>query len=227
MNDIFSGIFDSDMTQVISINDFMLCLCSALIAGAVLALVASRTRASKSFITTLAVLPAVVAMVIMMVNGNIGTGLAVAGTFGLVRFRSAPGSAREITMLFLAAVCGMMIGTGYIAYAFLFMAVMSVFTLIYEKLDFDGVSARYKTLSVTIPEDLDYSGVFDDIFEKYASSCRLTRVKSTNMGSMFKLNYDVVLKDASREKEMLDMIRTRNGNLEINVSRQATGATEL
>ena len=178
---------------------------------------------------TLALLPAVVCVVILLVNGNVGTGVAVAGAFSLVRFRSVPGTAKEITTLFLAMGAGLIAGMGYLGYAVLFTVVMCAVFLLYNALDFGARrnAASYKTLAVTIPEDLDYTGVFDDIFAEYTAAHDLVSVKTTNMGSMFRLTYQVTLRDAAREKEMLDKIRCRNGNLEILISTQDTTVAEL
>ena len=230
LENLFKGLFDSELASVISVTDFLLCLGVSLVLGLVMAFTYMyRTRYTKSFVITLALLPAVVCVVIMMVNGNVGTGVAVAGAFSLVRFRSVPGTAKEICMLFLAMGAGLIAGMGYLGFAALFTVIMSIIFLVYNLLDF-GVKKNadtYKTFSITIPEDLDYSGIFDDIFSDYTVSHELARVKSTNMGSMFKLTYNVVLKDATREKEMIDKLRCRNGNLEITVSTQETNVTEL
>ena len=229
-NSIFQGIFDAEYTAVISVTDFLLCLGTALVLGLIMALsYMYRTRYTKSFVITLALLPAVVCIVIMMVNGNVGTGVAVAGAFSLVRFRSVPGTAKEICTLFLAMGAGLIAGMGYLGFAALFTLVMCLMFLLYNRLDFGTAknAATYKTLTITIPEDLDYTQVFDDIFEDYARSYDLVKVKTTNMGSMFRLTYHIALRDASKEKEMLDALRCRNGNLEISVSRQDTSVTEL
>jgi hypothetical protein len=230
LDNLFKGLFDSDLVSVISITDFLLCLGFSLVLGLIMAFAYMyRTRYTKSFVVTLALLPAVVCVVIMLVNGNVGTGVAVAGAFSLVRFRSVPGTAKEICTLFLAMGAGLIAGMGYLGFSVLFTVVMCAMFLLYNRLDFGTKKNAevYKTFSITIPEDLDYSGVFDDIFAEYTISHDLARVKSTNMGSMFKLTYNVVLRDASREKEMIDKIRCRNGNLEITVSKQETSVTEL
>ncbi len=230
LENVFKGLFDTDLTQVIGVLDFLICLGTSLIIGLFMALSYTyRTRYTKSFLITLALLPAVVCVVIMMVNGNVGTGVAVAGAFSLVRFRSVPGTAKEICALFLAMGAGLISGMGYLAFALLFTIVMCAMFLFYSHLSFGSKrnAERYKDLTVTIPEDLDYSGVFDDIFSEFTSSHDLIRVKSTNMGSMFKLKYQITLKDPRREKEMIDKIRCRNGNLEILVSRQETTGNEL
>ena len=230
LDKFFRGLFDSDLVSVISITDFLLCLGFSLVLGLIMAFAYMyRTRYTKSFVVTLALLPAVVCVVIMLVNGNVGTGVAVAGAFSLVRFRSVPGTAKEICTLFLAMGAGLIAGMGYLGFSVLFTVVMCAMFLLYNRLDFGAKknADAYKTFSITIPEDLDYSGVFDDIFAEYTVSHDLARVKSTNMGSMFKLTYNAVLRDASREKEMIDKIRCRNGNLEITVSKQETTVTEL
>lgn len=227
---VFKGVFDTELTPIISISDFCLCLGVTLLLGLVLACsYMYRTRYTKSFVVTLALLPAVVCVVIMMVNGNVGTGVAVAGAFSLVRFRSVPGTAREICTLFLAMGAGLMAGMGYLGYAALFTILMCAAFLLYNALGFGAKNHAdaYLSLSITIPEDLDYSGVFDDIFAQYTSSFELIRVKTTNMGSLFKLTYLITLRETSKEKEMLDQLRCRNGNLEIAVSRQDTGSAEL
>ena len=228
--ELFKGIFDTDFTTVISITDFLLCVGFSLVLGLIMALAYMyRTRYTKSFVVTLAVLPAVVCVVIMMVNGNVGTGVAVAGAFSLVRFRSVPGTAKEIGTLFLAMGAGLIAGMGYLGFALLFTVLMCAVFMLYNRLDLGAKkkAALYKTVTVTIPEDLDYADVFTDIFTAYTRSYELTNVKTTNMGSMFRLTYEVVLKDTAKEKEMIDKLRCRNGNLEITVSRQATAVTEL
>ncbi len=230
IDNLFKGLFDSELVSVISVTDFLLCLGFSLVLGLVMAFAYMyRTRYTKSFVVTLALLPAVVCIVIMLVNGNVGTGVAVAGAFSLVRFRSVPGTAKEICTLFLAMGAGLICGMGYLGFAVLFTAVMCIMFILYNRIDFGTKknSDIYKTFTIVIPEDLNYSEVFDDIFSEYTSQYDLVRVKTTNMGSMFKLTYNVVLRDFGKEKEMIDKIRCRNGNLEITVSKQETTVTEL
>ena len=227
---LFRGLFDTDLVAIISVTDFLLCLGCSLVLGLIMAFAYMyRTRYTKSFVITLALLPAVVCVVIMLVNGNVGTGVAVAGAFSLVRFRSVPGTAKEICTLFLAMGAGLIAGMGYLGFAVLFTVVMCAVFVLYNCLDLGTKknAATFKTFTITIPEDLDYSGVFDDIFAEFTRSHDLVRVKTTNMGSMFKLTYNVELMDATREKEMIDKLRCRNGNLEIAVSKQETAGTEL
>ncbi len=230
LDNFFKGLFDTDLTKVISIGDFLLCVGFSLFLGILMAFAYMyKTRYTKSFVITLAVLPAVVCVVIMMVNGNVGTGVAVAGAFSLVRFRSIPGTAKEIGALFLAMGAGLIAGMGYIGFSFLFTVVLSVIFMLYNTLDLGTKknSQRYKSIRIVIPEDLDYTGVFEEVLADYTASSELVKVQTINMGSMFRLTYEVVLKSPDREKELIDQLRQRNGNLEITVSKQATGNTEL
>ena len=230
LESMFRGLFDSDLTAVISVLDFLLCLGTALVLGLLMAFAyLFRARYTKSFVVTLALLPAVVCVVIMMVNGNVGTGVAVAGAFSLVRFRSVPGTAKEICMLFLSMGTGLIVGMGYLGFAVLFTVVLCAVFLLYNRLDFGAEknAASYQSLSVTIPEDLDYTGAFDDIFQTYTSAFELVQVKTTNMGSMFRLTYHITLRDPAKGKEMIDQLRCRNGNLEISICRQETAVPEL
>ena len=230
MDLLFRGLFDTDMTRIIGIEQFLICIVCSLVIGIILAFgYMINARYTKSYIVTLAVLPAIVCVVIMMVNGNIGTGLAVAGAFSLVRFRSVPGSAKEIMMLFLAMGTGLLTGMGYIGFGFVFAVIMSVVLVLYSYLDF-GVqknALRYKTIRIVIPEDLDYTNVFDKVFEVYTDHYEFVRVKSFNMGSMFRVTYNIKMKKNANEKEMLDMLRCRNGNLEITISKQDNSVDEL
>ena len=202
---LFQGIFDTQLTAVIAPEQFLLCVGASLVIGLVLcAMMLWRTRP-----VTLATLPAVVCVVIMMVNGNVGAGVAVAGAFSLVRFRSAPGSAREIGAIFAAMGAGLMAGMGYLGYAALFALILGGITMAYHALGFGGGNAalRCRTLHITIPEDLDYTGVFDPILAQYATKSELKQVKTTNMGSLFKLTYDLTLRDGGQEKALIDTLR--------------------
>lgn len=229
INTIFQGILD-ESTAVVSVSDFLICIGVSLVIGVLLAAVYTyRSRYTKSFVMTLAVLPAIVCVVIMMVNGNVGAGVAVAGAFSLVRFRSVPGSAKEIAMIFLAMSTGMVAGMGYLGYAGLFALVMSAILFLYQKLNFGTKkdAERDKTLRITIPEDLDYTNVFDELLKEYTENAEVITVKTTNMGSLFKLTYHITLKDLTKEKEFIDALRCRNGNLEISISRQEVNNYEL
>lgn len=230
LDNLFNGLFDSETTELISVIDFVECIGVSLVLGLILAFAFMyKTRYTKSFVVTLATIPAVVCVIIMMVNGNVGAGVAVAGAFGLVRFRSAPGTAKEICAIFLAMGTGLITGMGYLGFATLFTLILGLVFVVYNRFDFGEKknSEKYKTLNIIIPEDLDYTGVFDEIFNEYAESYELTNVKTTNMGSLFRLTYNIILKDTGKEKQMIDKLRCRNGNLEINISKQATATAEL
>ena len=215
-SNLFGGIFDSSTVTVIPVYQFLLCVVVSLLLGIVLA--AAYTYKSKynaGFVRTLAILPAVVCIVIMMVNGNVGTGVAVAGAFSLVRFRSVPGSAKEIGAIFIAMGAGLVSGMGYLGYAVLYTVILSLVMALYVQIRaWEKNAGSEKTMVITIPEDLDYTEVFDDLLEAY-------------MGSLFKLTYQLSLKDTSKEKEMIDHLRCRNGNLEIMVKNQETTTTSL
>lgn len=227
---IFQGIFDTEMSSVIALSDFLICIGVSFVIGLILAgAYMFRTRYTKSFVMTLAMLPAIVCVVIMMVNGNVGTGVAVAGAFSLVRFRSVPGTAKEIGALFMAMGAGLITGMGYLGFAVVFAVILAALTILFRLVDFGARknAALYKTLRITIPEDLDYTGVFDEIFEEYTTCRELIQVRTVNMGSLFRLTYDIILRDGQNEKEFIDKLRCRNGNLEISVSRQETAVAEL
>lgn len=221
MINVFDNIFNNPAVESFTLPQFTLCILCGLLVGALIGtFYASRNEHTESFISTIVLIPAVVAIIIVGVNGNIGTGIAVAGAFALVRFRSAPGKAKEIGAIFMAMGAGLLIGVGYLAYSIVFTLIVGVFYMIYEKIRVseDGEAHLKKTLNVTVPEDLDYCGVLDDILDKYSSYHRLRKVKTTNMGSMFRLTYDITLLDDRQSKMMIDEIRCRNGNLEVSLS---------
>ena len=229
-NTLFSSLFESAGTSTITTSTFFACIISALVIGTVMALIYRiKNSSSQSFLVTLSVIPAAVAMVIMLVNGDFGTGVAVAGAFGLIRFRSAPGTAKEIAAIFTAMGVGLACGVGYIGYAAAFAVIMCGAMLLYGfiGLGSDKNEERQKKLTITIPENLDYSRVFDDLFEKYTVTHKLVNVKTTNMGSLFKLAYNVELKADANEKAFIDELRCRNGNLEINLHRPESTTGEL
>lgn len=205
-----------------SVSAFLICLGTAMVLGVFTSLVFSaKSRHTGSWAQSLALLPPIVTLVIMMVNGNIGAGLAVAGTFALVRFRSVPGTAREITGLFASVAVGLACGMGYVGCALLFFLVMAAFVALLSMLRFGEAGCGEKQLKITIPENLDYEGLFDDLFLEYAKSWELVRVRTTNMGTLFELSYNISLKTPESSKEFIDAIRCRNGNLNIIFGREA------
>lgn len=217
-------MLDSIMTGTeITLYGFFACTAASLLLGLGIALLCMyKSSYTQSFVITLAMLPSVVQVIIMLVNGNIGTGVAVAGAFGLVRFRSTPGTAKEIGMIFLAMAIGLANGMGYVILAALFFMVMAAFVLVLSRLRFGCGDENERELKITIPENLDYEGLFDDLFQRYARSARLERVKTSNMGTLYELDYRVVLKASGVPKEFLDELRCRNGNLNIVCGRTAS-----
>lgn len=225
---MFSGVFSSGSSAAIELPKFLLCVGVSLVIGLLIAVCYMiKSRYTKSFVVTLATLPAVVCMVIMMVNGNLGAGVAVAGTFSLVRFRSVPGTAREIGAIFLAMGAGLATGMGYLGYAALFTVILSGVSVIYTFSRVGEMDSARRTMKITIPEDLNYTDVFDDIFRKYTRAAELAGVRTSGMGSLFKLTYDLTLVDPSTEKAFIDELRCRNGNLEIVLTRPAGMTAEL
>ncbi len=199
-----------------SIVSFLVCIFTAIVLGLLSSLVfAGHDRHTAAFRQSVALLPPVVALVIMLVNGNIGAGLAVAGTFALVRFRSAPGSAKEITALFFSVAIGLACGMGFVGYAALFFLVMALYTTALNRFRFGEEAGIQRMLKITIPENLDYEGLLDDLFEKYTRRHELVKVRTSSMGTLFELCYAVELKDLKHTKEFIDEIRCRNGNLNI------------
>lgn len=230
LNTLFKGLFDNSQAAAISVSDFLLCIGVSLVIGGLLGLAYTyKSRYTKSFVFTLSIIPAVVCAVIMMVNGNIGAGVAVAGAFSLVRFRSVPGTAREIGAIFLAMSTGLMSGMGYLGYAVLFALILIVVMLLYQTIGLGAgkKDGKERIVRITIPENLNYTHAFDDLFEKYTVSHETISAKTTNMGSLFRLTYRITMKNQDDEKEFIDAIRCRNGNLEVDISRQEENLIEL
>ena len=214
-------MLSSVINGVVTVPSFLICVLSALVLGLLTALVfTARSYHTGSLTSSLALLPPVVTVVIMLVNGNVGAGLAVAGTFALVRFRSVPGTAREITGLFLSVSLGLACGMGYVGLAALFFVIMGATVLILGRRRFGESSPACRQLKITIPENLDYEGLFDDLFRQYTLSHELVRVRTINMGTLYELCYEVRLKDAGISKAFLDEIRCRNGNLTVICGRE-------
>lgn len=220
-NDVFTGttINPASMFGAIGVG---------LVLGLILAKVYQyKTVYSKSFMMTLVMLPTLIAIVIFLVNGSLGAGVAVMGAFSLIRFRSAPGGAKELLAIFLAMTIGIAVGMGYLVFASVFTIIMSVVMLLLETVNFGQMKHSMRQVTVVIPESLDYETVFDDIFQKAANYVELANVKTSDMGSLFKIKYIVQLNGTMTEKELVDALRTRNGNLEIAISRYVTKENEL
>ncbi len=215
-------MLDSIITGSITLPILLICTIVSLFFGFMVVLMFMyKNTYTKGFVLTLVLLPAVVQLIIMVVNGNIGTGVAIVGAFSLVRFRSVPGGAREICAVFLAMALGLATGMGYIGMAAVFFVVVGGITLLISSSSFGELKKEEKELRIVIPENLDYLGVFDDLFKKYTEKTQLDRVKTTNMGSLYELRYHVVLRKNVHEKRFLDEIRCRNGNLNVILGRVA------
>lgn len=216
---MFNSILEVN-SGTLSISSALICMGSALIFGIIIALVHMYSvKCSKNFATTIAILPLLVQVVIMMVNGNLGTSIAILGSFSLIRFRSMQGNSRELVSIFFAMAIGLAVGMGHISYAAIFTLITSITLIILQKSSFGIKKNDEKSLKITIPENLDYTNIFSDIFDKYSTNVELYKVKTTNMGSMFELSYYINLKDNINEKEFIDDIRVRNGNLTVNLGR--------
>lgn len=225
---MLNSILSEAVNPGITFSQFFLCTGTALILGLLLTLVHSfKNTCSRNFAVTLALLPAVVQAVILMVNGNLGTGVAVMGAFSLVRFRSVPGNAREIGSIFFAMAVGLACGTGYLGIAAFLLLAVGLAEILLIAIPPRRDEFLQKELKVTIPENLDYSGIFDDVFSHYTSRSELIRVKTVNMGSLYELCYHISLKREQDEKKMLDDIRCRNGNLTIVCGRIAERGESL
>lgn len=212
---MFNNIISGGLTPA----NFFICLGVALVLGLVVAITHKKTaRSSSNFITTLAILPMLVSMAIMLVNGNLGAGVATVGVFSLVRFRSIAGNSRSILSVFFAMAIGLAVGTGYVAFASLFTIIVSAIIVFLKYINFGESASEDKKLTILVPEDLDYTEIFDDVFSKYAKSHLLEKSKTTNMGSMFELTYRINTKKNINEKEFIDKIRVKNGNLKVSLS---------
>ena len=222
MTSLFGTIFTGSLT----LGQFILAITASMVMGLILSIVFMyKNTYTKSFICALVLLPAVESVVIMLVNDNLGVGLSVAGSFALIRFRSVKGNARELVAVFIAMTIGIICGTGYVGLAGVFTLLLSAVMLALTVSGFGQVSENRKYLKITIPEDLDYYELFDDLMEKYTKEWELSRVKTTNMGTLYELWYDVILKDEKQTKEFMDALRCRNGNLRVMFGRIADKPT--
>lgn len=225
---LFTPIFSS--VSGITVGDFLICIGVALVLGVVAAFAyAFRGAYTRSFLSTLVLLPPIVAVVIMMVGGNLGTGVAVAGTFSLVRFRSVPGTAREVCAIFLTVAIGLACGMGFPGLAALFAVLMCAAFVALSAVNFGGRKNGQlrKVLKITVPEDLEYEGMFREVFSQYTQEANLVGVKTTNLGSLNRLTYEVVMKKADTDKAFIDELRCRNGNLEISLTLQMQDSRDL
>ena len=214
--------------STLSVTAVLICLAASIVCGLMIALVyRACEHPNKGFSLTLAILPAIVQMIILMVNGNLGVGVAVAGSFSLVRFRSLPGKASDILIIFLAMAVGLCTGMGFVWFALASTIAVCALYFIYAKTPVLDADQSYRNIRITMPEDLDYTNVFDEVFKEYTKSYEVASVRTINLGTMFQVEYNITLKDVKSEKAMIDQIRIRNGNLPVICGRAATIAAEL
>ena len=211
----------SNVSSTVDITEILLCMVTAIVLGLIIAFTHKKTsKSNKNFLTTIATLPLLISTIIIMVNGNLGTSVAVLGAFGFVRFRSIPGTSKEILAVLFAMTIGLVTGMGNLMYAGLITVIGCIVLFIYNLLPILNENKYEKFLKITIPENLDYTEVFDDIFKKFTTDHTLVSVKTTNMGSMFDLKYRVTLEKEVNEKEFIDELRVKNGNLKIILTHQ-------
>lgn len=230
LNEIFTSsvLTLTDNAWGFDMAGFLICtLCSVVLGIIIAAVHGYKNHCSKGFAVTLALLPAMVQVVIMLVNGNLGTGVAIMGAFGLIRFRSVPGNAKDIADIFLAMATGLATGIGCLVVAVVFVIIIEVISIILTKSSFGEDNSRERSLKITIPESLDYTDVFADILEKYTKKSELLQVKTTNMGALYNINYHIELKAGVSEKEFIDELRVKNGNLEISCGKIYGNKDEL
>ena len=224
MTNLFGSIFANSLT----VGSFLLAIITSMVLGVVLSLVVMyKNKYTKSFISALVLIPAIETVVIMLVNDNLGIGLTVAGSFALIRFRSVKGNARELAAVFMAMTIGIICGTGYLMVAVLFTLVLCVAMFLLTALNFGEQPKSERVLRITIPESLNYDEVLDEVLEKYTDNYELEQVKTLSLGSLFRLDYNVTLKKGASIKQMIDELRTRNGNLEIVCSKASVNREEL
>lgn len=215
VNSIFGSMLDASATSV-DTGGYLVCTGVSLLLGLLVAFFYSfRQQPSKSLLFTVALLPAMVQLVIMLVNGNIGAGIAVMGAFSLVRFRSIPGNARDIAAIFLAMAIGLATGMGYLGIAAVFAVIMGATMIAYTYIPLTKEDEEGFELKVTVPENLDYEEAFSAVFDSFATNYELVMVKTIDMGSLYQLRYTLRLQQGVNAKNFLDELRCRNGNLEV------------
>ena len=215
---MFNSIFDASATGQ-NITTVLICAAVALVLGMVVAITHMKTsQTSKSFLVTIATLPVLVMAVMIMINGNLGTSIAILGAFSLIRFRSIQGQAKELLSVFFSMMIGLACGMGHVLFAVIITIITVFAIIIFTYFHILEPNKKQRVLKIVIPEDLDYEDVFDDVFKKYTTKAELVRMKTINMGSLYKLTYDVTLRSGIKEKAFLDEIRVKNSNLKVLLS---------
>lgn len=215
---MFNSIISGEGLTIVSAT---ICIISSIVLGILIGFIHMKTsRYSKNFIITLSILPLLVATVMIMVNGNLGTGVAIAGAFSLIRFRSISGTSKEIVSVFWAMAIGIAIGMGQIFFAGMVTIVVSLLLMIFNLLKFGDSKDNNKILEILIPENLEYDTMFEEIFQKYTNNYELLRVKTTNLGSLYELRYNIDIRKEYSEKDLIDELRVRNGNLKVSIHKE-------
>lgn len=215
-------VFSSILSDSFTLGDTLSVIFSAIILGLVVSFVYMKTHKeegySASFVVTLIMLPAIIAMIILLVGNNVARAFSLAGAFSLIRFRSAPGTAKDIAYVFFTLAVGLACGMGYIVYAAIFAIILCILMVVLTFVKYGSPKHTPMTVKITIPENLNFQGVFDEVFENYTQSYRLIRVKTTDFGALFELVYHIQLDDDKSQKEFIDNLRCRNGNLNITLT---------
>ena len=221
---LFSSIFTSSFT----LGQFLIAVLASMVLGFVVSIYYMfRNTYSKSFVPSLILIPAIECVVIIMINGNMGAGIAVAGSFALIRFRSARGSSKDLTAIFMAMAIGIICGTGYIGIAVLFTLIVCVVGMFLSFVKYGECDGKMRYLKITVPENLNYDEAFEEVLDNYCSSYEIEKVKTLSLGSLFRVDYSIVMKDTSKIKAMIDDLRIRNNNLEIVCGKEAVSKEEL
>lgn len=204
----------------VTAGEFFICVGSALIMGFLTSLIYMATHRkegySQSYVFTIIMLPAIVSLILLLINTTAGA-LSLAGAFTLVRFRSVAGDPKDIAYIFFAMAVGTACGIGCVGYAVVFFVVLGIILFALSEINFGGSKKSHMTLKITIPENLDYQGVFEPVLNKYTAFHKLRRVKTTNFGTLFELIYSVDVPDSCDQKKFIDELRTLNGNMNINL----------
>ena len=222
------SLFSSIFTSTFTVGQFLIALCASMVLGFVVSIYYMfHNTYSKSFVPSLILIPAIECVVIIMINGNMGDGIAVAGSFALIRFRSARGSAKDLTAIFMAMAIGIICGTGYIGIAVLFTLIVCVIGMLLSLVRFGECDGKMRYLKITVPENMNYDEAFEEVLNKYCSNYELEKVKTLSLGSLFRVEYSIVMRDVSKLREMINELRIRNNNLEIVCGKEAISKEEL
>ena len=214
----FNSIFDASSTSL-DFTTILISAAAALVLGIAIALTHMKTsQTTRGFLVTLATLPLLVMSVMIMINGNLGTSIAILGAFSLIRFRSIRGRAKDLLSIFFAMMVGLALGMGHVLFAAVISVIAIIAIIIFSFVPFFEPNKAEKVLKITVPEDLAYDDAFNESFKKYTVSAKLITAKTVNMGSLYDLTYNVKLKRGIREKDFLDDLRVKNCNLKVMLS---------